>query len=114
MALVDGGSIEVLVVISLQTKESLILSELVPGATAAGLFKAAIESVVRIGNPGLENSLITKSVLGDGRIGSERRTVSCIDKLEKSYCRVRLSNEPFCLPPEPPPAIPSFFGPGIL
>ncbi|KAI6761567.1 hypothetical protein HG531_002120 [Fusarium graminearum] len=78
MALVDGGSVEILVVIGLQTKESFILSKLVPGATAAGLFKAAVESVVRIGNPGLENPLIAKSVLGDGRIGSERRTISCI------------------------------------
>jgi hypothetical protein len=53
MVLVNGGGIEVIVVVRSHTKESLVGGELVPGATAAGLFKATIESVVRIGNPGL-------------------------------------------------------------
>ena len=78
VVLVNSGSVELLIVIGFQSKEPLILGELIPITAAARLLKAAIESIVRIGDPRLKNPLVTESIFGDGSVGSECSPASYI------------------------------------
>lgn len=65
MSLIDGGGIDVFVVIRLETKESLVLGELVPMPATTGLFQTAIGCVTGVGHPRLEHPLVAKPVVRD-------------------------------------------------
>lgn len=76
---VDCSGIKMLIVVSLQAEEALVLSKLVPAARliVARLFETAVECVIGIGDPSLQSSLVAKSAVGNGRIGAESKSVSC-------------------------------------
>lgn len=53
VALVNGGGVDIFVVVRLQAKQALVLGELIPGAASAGFLQRPINFVTRIGDPGL-------------------------------------------------------------
>ena len=54
MALINLGRVEVLVVVRLQAKQSLVLGKLVPGTAAGGLLEGMIEGIGAVGDPSLQ------------------------------------------------------------
>lgn len=75
---VNGGCVNVLIVVGLEAEEPLIFGELVPSSsTSRWLLQAAIDAIVGVGNPWLEGSLGAGSVVGNSGIGSEPRSSAC-------------------------------------
>ena len=78
MVFIDGGRINVLIIVGLDSEQALVFGELVPVTRARRLFQRSVEigGETTLGNPGLQLAFITKAWIGNGRIRSERVAVT--------------------------------------
>jgi hypothetical protein len=84
VALVDGGGVDVLVVVGLQAKQPLVLGELIPRAAAAagGLLEGPVNLVTCIGNPSFQSPFAAESRVGNRSICPEAGPVAWRDGQE--------------------------------
>lgn len=72
VASIDGGGVNVLVVVCLQTKEALVLGKLIPGAAGAtGFLQRPVSLIACIGYPRLQVPFVAETRIGDGSVSPE-------------------------------------------